>query len=355
MSDFCSFPPRLGYRRRMFATILRRAPALGFLATMALTSACHHNPSGAANVPTAPPAGTTPPHPASAPQLLRVSRTSQATHAERDHYLYLPAGHATSTEQRWPVILFLHGNGERGDAKADLDYLLKNGPLYEAWIQKRDLPFIIIAPQLPMYGQDERAAYLKNRRREEIPMRLDQGVPERPTEFATPQPMTGAVSEELPATTTPYGPPMGWPELEADLLNMLDDALQNQRGDAARQYLTGLSYGGFGTWHLASKHPQRFAAIAPVVGYGHPDLMPSIAAAKIPIWCFAGGRDGAVPVKYFYPGLNRLEALGHTGFRFTVEEDMGHDVWARVYAGNDVYSWFLSHQKAALGGASMAQ
>jgi predicted peptidase len=287
-------------------------------------------------------------------QLLRISRVSQATHAEREHFLYLPKGYAGASDQRWPVLLFLHGNGERGDARADLDYLLKNGPLYEAWIQKRDLPFIVIAPQLPMYGMDKKADYLKQRTRAEIPERLSTGVPDRPAEFPTPAPMTGAVSEALAATATPYGPPKGWPELEADLINMLDDVLANYHGDPSRQYLTGLSYGGFGTWFLASKHPDRFAAIVPVVGYGHPDLMPPIAAARIPIWCFAGGRDSGVKVKYFYPGLNRLEALGHDGFRFTVEEDMGHDVWARVYAGNDVYDWMLSHQKVGQSARAVA-
>jgi pimeloyl-ACP methyl ester carboxylesterase len=287
-------------------------------------------------------------------ELIRISRVSAATHAERDHFLYLPKGYRKESNQLWPVLLFLHGNGERGDAKADLDYLLKNGPLYEAWIQKRDLPFIVIAPQLPMYGMDEKADYLKKRTRAEIPERLPTGVPDRPAEFATPSPMTGAVSEPLAPSSTPYGPPKGWPELEADLLTMLDDVLANYHGDPDRQYLTGLSYGGFGTWYLASKHADRFAAIVPVVGYGHPDLMPSIAAAKLPIWCFAGGRDGAVKVKSFYPGLNRLEQLGHDGFRFTIEEDMGHDVWARVYAGNDVYDWMLAHQKVGQAARAVA-
>src|SRR5690606_39190861 len=188
--------------------------------------------------------------------------------------------------------------------------------------------------QLPMYGMDEKYEYLKQRTRAEIPERLPTGVPERPAEFATPAPMAGAVSAPLPATSTPEGPPRGWAELEADLLAILDDVLANHHGAPDRQYLSGISYGGFGTWYIASKHPDRFAAIVPVVGYGHPDLMPPIAASQLPVWCFAGGRDAAVKVEHFYPGLNRLEQLGLEP-RFSIEADMGHDVCARVYAGND--------------------
>lgn len=279
-------------------------------------------------------------------QLLRIRRVSQATRSERDTYLYLPKGYDAASSQRWPVLLFLHGNGERGDAKADLDYLLKNGPLYEAWIQKRDLPFIIVAPQLPMYGMDEKADYLRKRTRAEIPKRLESGVPARPPEHSSKDAMTGALAEPLPTGWTPYGLPKGWPELETDLLALLDEVLANYHGDPSRQYLSGVSYGGFGTWYLAGRHAQRFAAIVPVVGYGHPDSMPAIAEAKLPVWCFAGGRDAAVRAKYFYAGLNRLEELGHE-FRFTIEADMGHDVWTRVYAGNDVYDWMLAHRKVA--------
>ncbi|MGC4063215.1 MAG: prolyl oligopeptidase family serine peptidase [Polyangiaceae bacterium] len=281
----------------------------------------------------------------SPPELLRISRSSATTHAERDHFLYLPEGYRTRASETWPVLLFLHGNGERGDAKGDLDFLLKNGPLYEAWIQKRALPFILVVPQLPMYGQDEHAPYLKHRSRQEIPVRLAEGVPAREPRFETPEPMKGALAEPLPQEETPYGPPMGWPELENDLIGILDDVLARFRGDPDRQYLTGLSYGGFGTWYLASRHPERFAAIAPVVGYAHPDLIPSLAAARMPIWCFAGGRDDVVPAKYFYAGFNRLEALGHKSARLTIEVDSGHDVWSRVYAGRDVYDWLLAHRR----------
>ena len=241
------------------------------------------------------------------------------------------------------MLLFLHGNGERGDAKGELDFVLNNGPLYEAWVQKRDLPFIMIVPQLPMYGQDEFADYLRNRSHSQIPERLAVGTPKPPPHHPTSGPMLGALSDDaLPHDAS--GPPMGWPKLEADLLHILDHVLGNYRADPARQYLSGLSYGGFGSWYLASRHPERFAAVVPVVGYAHPDLVPSIARAKTPIWCFAGGRDHGVPVKHFYPALNRLEELGHRDFRFTIEADMGHDVWARVYAGRDVYDWMLQQR-----------
>src|SRR5688572_20168398 len=110
-------------------------------------------------------------------RLTRVSYASRATGAERDFFLYLPAGYSKDRERRWPLLLFLHGNGERGDGKSELDFLLANGPLYEAWIQKRDLPFIIAAPQLPMYGRDEYADYLRNRSRAELPERLAHGTP----------------------------------------------------------------------------------------------------------------------------------------------------------------------------------
>jgi predicted peptidase len=74
-------------------------------------------------------------------------------------------------------------------------------------------------------------------------------------------------------------------------------------------------------------------------------MAPVLAAAKTPMWVFAGGRDAIVPLRYFYPLLNRLEELGHPDVRFTIEADMGHPTWVRVYASQDFYSWLLSHSK----------
>src|SRR3954465_14898228 len=83
-------------------------------------------------------------------QLRRVTYQSARTGEPRDYFVYLPPGHAQRKD--WPVMLFLHGDGERGDARGELDYVLIHGPLFEAWCQKRDLPFVIISPQLPKFG-----------------------------------------------------------------------------------------------------------------------------------------------------------------------------------------------------------
>ena len=119
--------------------------------------------------------------------------------------------------------------------------------------------------------------------------------------------MQGKLSDDrLP--DGPAGPIDGWNEIESELLAMIDRTLADFRGDPQRVYLTGLSYGGFGAWSLAARHPERFAALAPIVGYGHPDHAESRSlAAKLPVWCFAGGRDPVVASRFFYPVLNKLE------------------------------------------------
>jgi predicted peptidase len=280
---------------------------------------------------------------ASAPQLLRISYHSARMNAERDYFVYLPRGFAQ--QDKWPVMLFLHGNGERGDGKGELDYVLMHGPLMEAWCQKRDLPFVIISPQMPMYDQGE-VSYIKSRTRADIPQRRAEGLNPYPPHYTGKDPMQGQLSEEPPPEETDLDKdPRGWNTIADEVMGMVDHVLATYKGDPKRVYLTGLSYGGDGTWYLASKHPEKFAAIAPVVGYGSPAVAAPLAAAKLPLWIFAGGRDTTVPVKYFYPLVNKLEELGHPDVRFTIESDMGHSTWIRVYAGQDLYTWFLAHSK----------
>ena len=276
----------------------------------------------------------------SEPQLLRVPYHSAVMNTERDYFVYLPPDF--EKHDAWPVMLFLHGNGERGDGKADLDFVLMHGPLFEAWCQKRDLPFVIISPQLPMYDQGE-VDYIKNRTRADIPRRKPEGINPYPPHYTGKEEMEGQLAA-MPEGDFDHDP-RGWNTIEHELMAILEHVQANYKGDPKRVYLTGLSYGGMGTWHLASKHADKFAAIAPVVDIGPPSIAPSLAKAQLPLWVFAGGRDTVVKVKYFYPLLNELEKLGHADVRFTIEADMGHDAWIRVYAGQDLYTWFLSHTK----------
>ena len=277
-------------------------------------------------------------------QLIREAYQSSVDQSKREYFVYLPRGYHSKPDKDWPVMLFLHGNGERGNGQDELDFVMMQGPLYEAWIQKKDLPFIIISPQLHMFGFDKKnIGYIDNRSKANIPQRLKHGVPTRATAFSTTTDIQRMSSLTDMSGIKPLLP-QGWELLETDLITMLDTVQAKYRVNANKTYLSGLSYGGFGTWYMASKHPERFAAIAPVVGWGHPSLMAPIAEQKLPVWQFAGGRDSAVQIQYFYQGLNTLEILGHDKVRFTVHEDKGHDAWTRVYSGDDLYHWLLSHQ-----------
>jgi predicted esterase len=287
---------------------------------------------------------------ASEAQLLRKSYQSSATNKQREFFLYLPQGYEADEDKKWPVILFLHGGGERGDGVNDLDYVLRHGPLGEAWVQRRDLPFIIIGPQLPVFGMHNQ---VRLRAGIPKPARLTSGSPPRADENRTDQPkerLMVRVSDITPGGVDATnkrarkGMPGGWQLCEEDLLNMVDTTLRDYRADPKRVCLTGLSYGGFGTWYLATAHPNRWAAIAPICGGANPELATRLAEVQMPIWAFHGGRDKWVKHHWIYEMANALEKAGHRSVRFTVHEDLGHDSYTRVYAGADLYQWFLTHR-----------
>ena len=139
------------------------------------------------------------------------------------------------------------------------------------------------------------------------------------------------------------GPPHGWHELQEDLLLILDRTLNDYRADADRVYLTGLSYGGFGTWFMATWHPDRWAAAAPICGAGDNSEVHRIG--KLPVWVIQGGRDGTVLPEWTLSTADALEAAGGN-VRVTVHEDLAHNSWERTYEGEDLYRWFLSHKRS---------
>ena len=79
-------------------------------------------------------------------ELVRYSYLSSLDNTTREYYVYLPKGYYSEQDKKWPVILFLHGDGERGNGLDELAYTRIHGPLYEAWAMKKNLPFVLIVP-----------------------------------------------------------------------------------------------------------------------------------------------------------------------------------------------------------------
>lgn len=198
-----------------------------------------------------------------------------------DYLLYLPNGYGRRATQRWPLILFLHGAGERGDDPS----LLTRTALPRALEQWDDFPFIVVSPQCPTRSWWQRDIH--------------------------------RIAQLLAAIT---------PALAAD---------------PARVYLTGVSMGGYATWHLGACYPQRFAALAPICGYGLKSQgFPQRVAAlrRVPVWAFHGARDEIVPVEATRSLVDTLRAAGGDA-RLTVYPDAGHDAWTRTYADPALYAW----------------
>ncbi len=275
------------------------------------------------------------------PQLLRKRYESAVTGKAREYYVFLPRGYGDDPAKTWPLILFLHGGGERGNGLDDLSKVLVHGPLMEAWIQRRDLPFVMVVPQAPY--PDDRANTT------EIPP----GFVEQPDRAAAPPPR---VAPEFDANPVPQdwgtlrdrsGNTVvnAWVRIGDELVQMVERTATEYRVDRSRLYLTGLSMGGFGSFGLAAAHPDLFAAVAPICGGGDPASIDAFAKAQRPIWVFHGGRDRVVSPIESLQMVNALLEKGHRDVKFTVHEDLAHNVWTRIYAGDDFYTWLLAQRK----------
>ncbi len=274
-------------------------------------------------------------------QLIRKRYESKVTGKAREYYVFLPRGHGDDPAKTWPMILFLHGGGERGNGLDDLRKVLVHGPLMEAWIQRRDLPFVMVVPQAPY--PDDRANTT------DIPA----GFVERPDPAADPPPR---VEQEFDATPIPQdwgalrdrsGNPVinAWVGIGDELVQMVESTATAYRVDRSRVYLTGLSMGGFGSFGIAAAHPDLFAAVAPICGGGDPAALDALAKSQRPIWVFHGGRDRVVSPIESLQMVNALLEKGHRDVKFTVHEDLGHNVWTRIYAGEDFYAWLLAQSR----------
>jgi predicted peptidase len=220
------------------------------------------------------------------PQTTRDIEKQITLQLKLKYLEYLPPDYSSDPAKKWPLIIFLHGAGERGD---DLSLVKIHG--IPKIIETRDLPFVALSPQCP----------------------------------------TGH----------------WWSDYLPLLDDMIQSALDRLNVDPDRVYLTGLSMGGFGTWHLAVEYPHRFAAIAPICG-GSPwmyDVHRRLNRIRhIPTWVFHGDKDEIV-----YPAesdvmVRLLKEVGGD-VKYTLYTGVGHDSWTATYEGSTLFDWFLSQKR----------
>jgi predicted peptidase len=210
--------------------------------------------------------------------------------------------------RKWPVILFLHGAGERGD-----DGLVQTEVGIGAAIRRHvdRFPAIVVMPQCrngQWWTQD-------------------------------------AMQEQA--------------------LKAFEQSVKEFNGDPERFYLTGLSMGGYGTWSIASKHPGKFAALVPICGgirlparanvpdadkASDPNVDPYAEAArkigKTPVWIFHGGADQVVPPDESRKMNEALKAASGD-VKYTEYESVGHNSWDKAYAEPELMKWMLGQSLKA--------
>ncbi len=225
-----------------------------------------------------------------------LDRTLTIQGNEYKYQVFVPAD--WTTKNKWPVILFLHGAGERGD-----DGLIQTEVGIGTAIRRyrSRFPAVIVMPQC----------------------RKD----------------------------------VWWtdPAMADMAMKALELSQKEFRGDPQRTYLTGLSMGGYGTWYLAANHPGKFAAIAPICGgilrpddsrkQPAEDTRPYTEAAqkvgKTPVWIFHGGDDPVVPVAESQRMAEAIKAVG-AEVHYTEYPGVGHNSWEKAYAEPDFTTWLLS-------------
>lgn len=197
-----------------------------------------------------------------------------------NYLLYLPPEYGRDKDKKWPLIMFLHGSGESGN---NLEQVKRHG-VPKIVEEVDNFPFIVVSPQCPANSW--------------------------------------------------------WDDLV--LLALLDDMVQQYAVDTERIYLTGLSMGGFGTWSLAIRAPQIFAAIAPICGGGNPYIAGRLR--DVPVWAFHGAMDSTVPSSESRRMVRAVKNAGGDA-KLTIYPNAGHDAWTETYNNPELYNWFLQHRR----------
>ncbi len=197
----------------------------------------------------------------------------------------------------YPLVLFFHGAGERGDDN-EKQLVHGVGPLLK-YTYDNELELFLIAPQCP-----------KGKRWCEVDWGLDEHtIPEQ-------------MSDPMTLTT-----------------GLLDDALATLPVDKNRVYVTGLSMGGFGTWDLISRRPETFAAAIPVCGGADLAMAPKLVG--LPIWAFHGDKDTVVKTHRSRDMISAITKAGGSP-HYTECENVGHGSWGPAYNDTKALGWFFA-------------
>ena len=191
---------------------------------------------------------------------------------------FLPEGYE---DGKHPLVIFLHGAGERG---SDLEMLKKHGPPKTA-MDGHGFPFVLVAPQCP------------------------------PDRWWNPD----------------------------EVISLTRELVKTLRVDPTRVHLTGLSMGGFGTWACLAKAPELYASGVPICGGGDPATAEAIKS--IPIWAFHGEKDQAVPVAKTREMEAALLKAGAKQFRSTYYPEEGHESWIPAYNNPALLAWMMLQQR----------
>lgn len=194
--------------------------------------------------------------------------------------LYLPEGY--TPEAKLPMLVFLHGAGERG---TDPELTAFHGPL-KLVKRGREFPFIIVAPQCPANSF--------------------------------------------------------WTYEAKTLLAFISGIAEELGADEDKIWLTGLSMGGYGAWALGELSPHTFAAIAPICGEGM--VWAASELKDTPVWAFHGSADPVVPVNGTMSMVKAINAAGGSA-KMTIYDGVGHDSWTRTYENPELYAWLEAQKR----------
>lgn len=138
------------------------------------------------------------------------------------------------------------------------------------------------------------------------------------------------LSPQCPHNTT-------WIDYKRELMALIDNVIANNEIDPQRVSLCGISMGGFGTWEMAMTCPDRFCKIAPLCGGG---MNWRAWALKMPIRVYHGGRDDVVPLCQSEAMVNSVKAQGGN-VEFTIYDDLSHNCWDRAFENTDLIEWLV--------------